>query len=146
MIRKMDLKDLETVVNLEKELFSDPWSDKSFRHELMKNRLAHYYVLEKNGAVIGYFGFIIVIDECQIYNIAVAKEFQGKSYGKKMIKFIIDFCKEEDVKWIILEVREYNFPALALYMKYGFKKAARIEGYYRHPLEDGILMKLELRE
>ena len=67
-------------------------------------------------------------------------------YGKKMIEYIIDFCKKEDVKWIILEVREYNFPALELYMKYGFKKAARIEGYYRHPLEDGMLMKLEMRE
>lgn len=145
-IRKMELKDLEEVADLEKDLFSDPWSLKSFHHEINNNRLAHYYILEDQDEIIGYFGFIIVLDECQIYNIAVSKEHQKMGYGKKMIEYIIDFCKKEDVKWIILEVREYNFPALELYMKYGFKKAARIEGYYHHPLEDGILMKLELRE
>lgn len=146
IIREMSLKDLDTVVDLEKELFSDSWSYKSFLHELTNNQISHYFVLENENIIIGYFGFIIVLDECQIYNIAVAKEFQSRGYGKKMIEFIIDFCKKKDVKWIILEVREYNFPALELYMKYGFKKAARIQGYYRHPLEDGILMKLELRE
>lgn len=145
-IRKMVLKDLEEVTDLEKDLFSDPWSLKSFQHEIINNRLAHYYIVEEQGKIIGYFGFIIVLDECQIYNIAVSKDYQKMGYGKKMIEYIIDFCKKEDVKWIILEVREYNFPALELYMKYGFKKAARIEGYYRHPLEDGILMKLEMRE
>ncbi len=145
IIRKMILEDLEAVVNLEKELFSDPWSYKSFLHEITENRLAYYYVLEIDGDIAGYFGFIIVLEECQIYNIAVGKMYQGKGYGKWMIEYIIDFCKREDVKWIILEVREYNFPALELYMKYGFKKAARIQAYYHHPLEDGILMKLELR-
>lgn len=144
MIREMVIQDLDAVISIEKTLFTDPWLHESFRYEIEDNKLSHYFVITENDEIMGYFGFIILLDECQIYNVAVKKEFQHQGYGKKMLQFIIDYCKERDVKWVILEVREFNFHALELYEKFGFKRAARIRGYYRHPLEDGILMKLEL--
>ena len=139
----MDNKDLDQVIKLENTVFLDPWSYHSFEKEL-ENQFSYYFVLEKEEEILGYFGFNIILDECEIYTIAVKEKNQGQGIGKVMMDYIITFCKEHKVSVVTLEVREYNFSAMHLYLNYGFKKITRIKGYYRRPVEDGILMKLEL--
>ena len=43
-------------------------------------------------------------------------------------------------------MREFNFKAISLYEKNGFKKISRIKDYYTNPSEDGILMRLDIGE
>ena len=115
----MVLKDLEEVTDLEKDLFSDPWSLKSFQHEIINNRLAHYYIVEEQGKIIGYFGFIIVLDECQIYNIAVSKDYQKMGLGKDLIACLRE--KYQDYLYVIVVCEEKK--NITFYEKLGFEVA-----------------------
>jgi ribosomal-protein-alanine N-acetyltransferase len=45
---------------------------------------------------------------------------------------------------ILLEVRESNAAARALYAKVGFREEGRRPRYYRDPDEDAVLMRLRL--
>ncbi|HHX66957.1 MAG: ribosomal protein S18-alanine N-acetyltransferase [Miniphocaeibacter sp.] len=142
-IRKMVHSDIDAISELERKIFKNPWSYESFKSAL-NNEYAHYFVVEKNNELIGYFGMLIVLDECQIHNIGIIEEEQNQGYGNKIMEYIINYCKENNINFISLEVREYNFKAIHLYSKYGFKKMSRISGYYTNPSEDGLLMRLDL--
>lgn len=144
-IRKMNKYDIEEISVLEKKIFKNPWSYESFKGAL-ESEFSHYFVVEKNNVIIGYFGMLIVLDECQIHNIGIISEEQGNGYGNKIMEFIIDYCNKNNIVYITLEVREYNFNAIILYDKFGFKKMSRIKGYYTNPTEDGLLMRADLGE
>ena len=45
----------------------------------------------------------------------------GKGYGTRMMKVLIDHAKKMDCKKICLSTYQDNYPALALYRKFGFK-------------------------
>ena len=126
-IRKMNKYDIEEISVLEKKIFKNPWSYESFKGAL-ESEFSHYFVVEKNNVIIGYFGMLIVLDECQIHNIGIISEEQGNGYGNKIMEFIIDYCNKNNIVYITLEVREYNFNAIILYDKFGFKKMSRIKG------------------
>ncbi|MDL2310433.1 ribosomal protein S18-alanine N-acetyltransferase [Peptostreptococcaceae bacterium OttesenSCG-928-C18] len=144
-IRKMNKEDLVKISEIEKKIFDNPWSYDSFL-EILKNKFNHYFLLEKNDVIIGYFGMQIIFDECQIHNIGILEEQRGKGYGNIIFDYIISYCKNNGILNITLEVRESNVSAIKLYEKYGFKKASTIINYYTNPVEDGFLMRLDLGE
>lgn len=45
----------------------------------------------------------------------------GKGYGTRMMKLLIDYAKKLGSKKICLSTYQDNYPALALYKKFGFK-------------------------
>jgi len=47
------------------------------------------------------------------------------------------------VQQVFLEVRESNAPARALYTAQGFKEVGRRKQYYRRPVEDAIVLRLD---
>lgn len=142
-IREMEVKDIEIISQLEKKIFKNPWSFESF-NEALKNEFCHYFIVESNDKVIGYFGLLLILDECQVHNIGIIEEEQNNGFGNKIMQFMLNYCKEKNISFITLEVREYNFKALHLYYKYGFKKVNRIKGYYSNPPEDGLLLRIDL--
>ncbi|EEH64700.1 putative ribosomal-protein-alanine acetyltransferase [Gleimia coleocanis DSM 15436] len=48
------------------------------------------------------------------------------------------------VERVILEVRESNLAAINLYSSLGFETEGHIKKYYRHPVEDALVMIMEL--
>ena len=54
LIRKMQVSDLEKILELENSLFSSPWSYQDYCFEL-NNPFGSYYVLEDQ-QIIGYLG------------------------------------------------------------------------------------------
>ena len=57
-----------------------------------------------------------------------------------MLKRIIDDCYLEKIKYITLEVRVSNTPAINLYTKYGFSSFGTRKGYYQDNNEDALIM------
>jgi ribosomal protein S18 acetylase RimI-like enzyme len=45
---------------------------------------------------------------------------------------------------VLLEVRQSNRPARALYLSLGFIETGRRHGYYADPVEDAIQMRFEM--
>ena len=52
-------------------------------------------------------------------------------------------CYENEVKYLTLEVRVSNEPAIGLYTKYGFNSLGTRKGYYQDNNEDALIMWTE---
>lgn len=137
MIRKARISDLEEILKIEKENFETPWSLESFLNELSAS-YSTCYVYEENFRVIGYIVLHIILNEIEIANISVDKNFQGKRVGFKLLDFVL---KTYRGCIFFLEVRVDNFRAIKLYEKIGFKRIGLRKDYYGKG-KDAILMKL----
>ena len=131
---------LPAILEIERESFSDPWSENMFL-ELFANPITHAYIAENNGEVLGYIMFYNIAPEIQILNVAVKKSARNRKIGSLLIKSVLD-C--EHINRMTLEVRESNLPAINLYKKFGFKVDGVRKNYYRQPVENAVLMSLEM--
>ena len=119
------------------------WSRESFFNEL-SNELAKYYcVRDENNRLIAYAGCWQILEEAHITTIAVDTEFRRKKIGEALLHKIIEDCHANGVKYITLEVRVSNTPAIKLYEKYGFKSLGTRKGYYQNNNEDALIMWTE---
>ena len=139
-IRLMEERDLDAIMEVEKQCFTLPWSREAFYNELHQNRFAHYLILEEDDNVIGYCGAWLVVDEAHITNIAVLPAYQGRGLGKVLLSSMIEECKLRAIERMTLEVRESNLVAQSLYKKLGFVEGAIRKNYYSDNQEDAIVM------
>ena len=140
-ILPMEKKDAEALSLLDMEVFSVPWSKKSFEDE-SANSLAYYYVAKEDDEIIAYAGFWHVADEGDITNIAVKKEHRKKGVASALLEVIIKKAKELGLELLTLEVRESNIPAINLYKRFGFLEIGKRKMYYKNPKEDALIMTL----
>ena len=143
LIRPMREADLDRVAQMEKEIYSDPWSKRMFLDHL-NSPSSLDLTLETNEEIIGYTCNTIIPEYLlAIDNLTIKKEYQDKGYGSALLAEIIQKGKEAGVTNFTLEVRESNQMAMALYDKFGFKVAGRRKRYYHSPVEDAIIMTRE---
>ena len=86
---------------------------------------------------MGYFFAHIFKDEVHILNIAIDVPFQHQGLGKQLLdKIMKKYLKEADV---FLEVKRTNFPAINLYLAFGFEEIDIRQGYYTDG-QDAVIM------
>lgn len=143
-IQPMQKSQVDEVLKIEEQAYGEHhWSKDSFYGEL-SNDLAHYYcALDTNGNLIGYAGCWQILDEAHITTIAVKPELKRKKIGEALLNRIIEDCYKNEIKYITLEVRASNTPAIKLYEKYGFKSLGTRKGYYQNNNEDALIMWTE---
>ncbi|MCK4696144.1 MAG: ribosomal protein S18-alanine N-acetyltransferase [Candidatus Cloacimonetes bacterium] len=138
-IRKMNESDLINILEIEKEIFSNPWSEKMFLEEIKKHDA---FILEdvtkKN--ISGYICGWELHDEYHITNLGVAKKFQRKGLASRLTKFLMEKKIKKGFKDFFLEVRKSNISALRFYKKFGFGIIGTRKNYYQKPVEDAIIM------
>ncbi len=140
MIRKIENKDLVSVLKIEKELFlEDAWTQEMFRSEMNDNPFANVYVYELNGEIIGYFDLLISYENAELANIGVLKQYQHNGIGTKMMEYINQLVQKNHCENFTLEVRMSNENAIHLYEKFGFKIVSSRKNYYADG-EDAYLM------
>ncbi len=139
-LREMEIRDLDTIMEIEKGSFSTPWTRNSFEKEILENVLAKYIVAEVDGEVVGYGGIWLILDEGHITNIAVSKDHRGKGIGKFLMMGLIDYCKKRGIHNMTLEVRKSNDIAQNLYRKMGFLDCGIRPDYYTDNHEDAVIM------
>ncbi|KPL04551.1 MAG: hypothetical protein AMJ90_00460 [candidate division Zixibacteria bacterium SM23_73_2] len=140
VIKRMALEDLDEVVKIENQSFSDPWKREFFSEEI-NNDFASPLVAKLDQNVVGYACLWIFFGELQIANIAVEKDFRRKGIGTKILERITDYARDKSCLKITLDVRESNQGAIDLYNKFGFKIVGRRKKYYRFPVEDSLIME-----
>ena len=138
-ISAMTEDDVNTIHNLEKICFSQPWSEKSLISSL-KNKNSYFIVAKYNKNIVGYAGMYFVQDEGYIYNIAVYPEFRRLGIGQALLENLEIYCINNKLKFISLEVRESNTSAYFLYLKSNFKNIGKRKNFYTNPVEDAIIM------
>ena len=129
---------LPFVAELEKEVFSEPWSEKSL--ELCLTQQAFCVCCFEDGALASYCTVITVFDEAQIINVATRPDFRGRGYAREAINAVFEECRKRGIISISLEVRESNIPAISLYKGYGFTIEGKRKAFYTNPREDAFVM------
>lgn len=135
---------LDEVAELERVCFPDPWSRNMLKEELENDLAAFLVALDGQGAVAGYAGLQVVLDEGYILNVAVRPDCRRQGVAGQLLQVFLDFAKGNRLAFLTLEVRASNYPAIALYGSRGFRGVGRRKNYYEHPKEDSVIMTLDL--
>ena len=136
-IRPAAESDLPALDEIEQASFRDHWEAKSF--------LQYACIVAESGNEVA--GFLVSREifagshqappEREILNLAVAPRFRRQGVAGLLLQH------ELNRRAIFyLEVRESNAPARALYGKFGFREITRRTGYYLHPPETAIVMRM----
>ena len=143
-ILPMIKEDIEAVVKIEEDAYGKHhWAKSSFYDEMSNNLAKYYSAKTKGGELVGYAGTWHIIDEGHITTIAVKKEYLRNHIGEALIQKIIDDCYKNNIKYLTLEVRVSNTPAIKLYEKYGFQSLGTRKAYYQDNNEDALIMWTE---
>jgi ribosomal-protein-alanine acetyltransferase len=152
--RAMTNFDLGAVLEIEKELFPDPWNLAQFKEELAgvpKTRI--YFVAELATAqkVVGFAGLYCPGGgaDADIQTISVSAQYQGNGIGQGLLDLLINAAIERAAPTIFLEVRAENEQARALYAKNGFNQISIRKNYYQNAQphnkrSDAIIMQKTL--
>lgn len=136
-IKKMDPEHIGQIAILEKECFSEPWSENALSEELA-NENSHFLVAVSDD-VKGYIGVQEICGEAYITNVAVFGKYRKLGIGRALIRAACDGAKSRSCEFITLEVRESNISAITLYESEGFEKAGIRKNFYSAPTENGVI-------
>lgn len=139
-IRPATADDVPDIHRIEKASFSDPWTPGAFRAMLAQPAVLGL-AAERDGALVGYALAVVVGDEAELANIAVAPGARGQGVGRTLLDALLDALRARGGATVFLEVRDSNEAAQALYRSRGFVSAGRRKGYYRRPTEDALVMR-----
>ena len=141
-IHEMKIQDLDLIAEILETDFDNFWNYNIFKSEL-ENGISKYLVAKINNNVVGFAGIIPIVDECEISNIVVHKNFRNKKIGSRLLENLINLALSLNLKIINLEVRESNIYAIKLYEKFGFEICGLRKKYYDNT-ENAILMQRKL--
>jgi ribosomal-protein-alanine N-acetyltransferase len=95
--------------------------------------------------IIGFAVAHCIGDEWEVENIVVAAHCRRQGIAQQLMQLLTSRARFARATSIFLEVRESNLPARQLYAMLGFTECARRAGYYTNPLEDALVLRLELQ-
>jgi ribosomal-protein-alanine N-acetyltransferase len=145
-IAPMKVSDLDDIMEIERTSFRAPWSRQVFIEELERD-WAHVDVLrarEAHAPVIAFINYWLVRDEVHVLNVATHPDARRSGHAARLIEHVVAFANKHKCRYITLEVRRSNQPAIRLYRKYGFRPVGIRPNYYVEDNEDAIVMLLEL--
>ena len=136
----MLVADLDAVMAIED--LSLPLPEPRMVHEReLANRVAHYLVLAgADGAVLGYGGLWVQVDDLHVIVMAVHPAWRRRGLGARILNALIRRGVDRGCLQATLEVRAGNLPAQALYRCFGFREEGRRRGYYGDNNEDALIM------
>lgn len=137
-------KHILSIMSIESENEYPLWSKKNFNDSLMAND--YFKILTNNNLVCAFIVVKLMDHECELINLGVTKIFQKKGLATLLIKNLINYCQQNQVNEIFLEVRKSNFKAIKLYDKLNFNELGTRFNYYnnKEKKEDAIIMGLNL--
>lgn len=137
--------DMLSVGLIERDCFADPWGPREFESALHAPQTIFLVAEDIDGVVAGYAIALAVADEAEILNLAVHPKFRGKGTGGSLLDSAVAAAKLRGAEQIYLEVRESNDSARKLYAARGFDLITRRPKYYRHPVEDALVLRLAMQ-
>lgn len=145
--RPITVADLDAVMAVEVAAYPAPWSRGNF-----VDSLAAGYVAERrdaaDGQLIGYWLAMPGVDELHLLNLTVAPHCQRQGHGRALLERVVACAAGRGDGSVLLEVRQSNLAAQALYRQRGFTQDGLRRAYYPDPRagarEDALLMRLRL--
>jgi len=151
-IGRMTEHDLLEVVEIEESSGLSRWGWAAYYAELQGNNrhlmlVARVAEEHKRGRskLAGYIVARMGADELHINNVAVREPYRRLGIGRALLDRILAEGKRSEVPCAFLELRAGNTAALALYEDCGFRVTARRSRYYSEPVEDALVMIVQLK-
>ena len=133
--------DLEGVLEVEAESFTNPWTRDMYSWELQNRSMCHIFVVRTDECrVAGFCAFWLVFDEIHINNIALRPGFRAQGMGSALLERVLSEGRGLGARRATLEVRASNTAARRLYERLGFYVAGVRRDYYTSPVEDALVL------
>lgn len=149
-IEKMTLNDLENIKNILESEFDNFWNYNILKQELL-NQNSYLFVAKTKSlqskdaeSIIGFAGVQFILDESNITNIVIKKDFRNQGIGHLLLNELINFSKQNNMSSMTLEVNENNLYAIKLYNKFNFNIAGIRKKYY-NGTDNAIIMTLQIK-
>ena len=142
LIRAATDEDAKEIARIEALSFPAPWTEEMVRSEI-REPIARFFVALDGDAIIGYYGFLHILDELHILNVAVDPNYRRRKVGTRLIEHLLEQARVLSARALTLEVRESNLPAISLYEKHGFRSVG-IRPHYYTDKENALIYWLEL--
>ncbi len=146
-VRPMELADIARVHQIDVLSFSMPWSERSYRFELLENQSSLILVAEANRAgmaaeLVGMIVIWVILDEAHVATIATHPDFRGLGIGRQLLARGLLAAYERGARLSYLEVRRSNQIARNMYEHFGYQVVGERLRYYQDNNEDALLMTL----
>ncbi len=143
-LRPMRWWDIDAVLDLERELFADPWTGPGFWSELAGVPATRTYLVAADGdRLVGYVGLFASGDAADIQTLAVRTDQQRRGLGGQLLEAALGAAADRGAFSVLLEVRADNDAALRLYEAAGFERLSLRRGYYGSGI-DAVVMRKRL--
>lgn len=119
------------------------WSEKAYQEVFRPGAPDRIlWLIEDEGAVQAFLIARFSGTECELENLVVSAAHRRRGFGIQLLKSLIAAARKRNVERILLEVRESNIAARALYQRLDFQLIGRRKSYYGHPQEDALMFVL----
>lgn len=142
-VRDMTQEDVPAAAQLERECFSQPWSEKALSEELCTG-CSVLLIAEKDGETAGYIGMQHTGVTGYITNVAVSEKYRRFGVGSALVREMTERARALGESEITLEVRSKNAGAIELYLRAGFENMGKRPGFYTEPDDDAVIMTARL--
>ena len=139
-IEALSPRHLSAVAEIEALSFSAPWSEASLG--MLLDAPNGGLAATVDGAVAGYIGFLGVLDELEVTNVATHPDYRRRGVGRALVAALLDYAKANGFRRVSLEVRVSNAAAIALYESLGFAPCGTRKNFYASPREDGVIYEI----
>ena len=136
-----DERDLDGVLEVEGESFSNPWTREMYVWELQNRSVCHIFIVRTPECpVAGFCACWLVFDEVHINNVAIRPTYRGMGMGTALLQHVLAEGRRLGARRATLEVRASNIGARRLYERLGFYMAGTRRNYYTNPVEDALIL------
>ena len=132
---------VEEVLAIEHESFTNPWTREMYLAELQNTDISFCFLARLDDRrPVGFCSVWRVLDELHINNLAVLPPFRRTGIARSLLAHVLREGIALGARRATLEVRQSNDAARMLYERFGFAVAGIRRDYYSKPVEDALVL------
>ena len=137
-LRRLTVRDLTAIEEIEQRSYPTPWSRSMFASELAKPTSICLGAFEEE--LVGYLIISRYVDAWHVMNVAVEPAHRRRGIATALLDRLFELTADDGRRGYTLEVRVSNVGAIALYERIGFVARGVRRGYYTDNREDALIM------
>ena len=140
-LRRLEMRDLDRIEEIERESYPTPWSRSMFAGELAKPSSVCLGAFDaQRDVLIGYLIISRYVDAWHVMNVAVEPSQRRRGIAQNLLERLFELTANDSRRGYTLEVRVSNENAIRLYERLGFEARGLRRGYYTDNREDALIM------
>lgn len=140
IVGAMRRRHLRGVLQIEHQVYPQPWTLGMFLSELNQRSSRIYLVARVENRVVGYVGLLRSLGDAHVTTLAVDPAWRGQGIGTRLVAAAARASIARGFHNLTLEVRVSNDTAKRLYRRFGFAPAGVRRAYYPDNEEDALVM------